>query len=175
MRHFREKTGLLPPATRLALLDVDYRKVPDQLDAVLGNLPSALVLTGYSHRVEAITLERRASAHCAADKPDVAGFTPSDMVDQPALDTAVDLAALAQLLDREGIPSALSEDAGAYLCNFTYRLALERVTARQCGTPVLFVHVPAISGSALAETSAAALPLDTMARAIALIVAQLAP
>lgn len=69
---------------------------------------------------------------------------------------------------------AISHDAGQYLCNFAYRHALEQVAQRGLPTRVLFVHVPALAGTPLAETSAASLPLEVMARALAAIVGELA-
>ncbi|HSG54399.1 MAG TPA: hypothetical protein VLA45_03015 [Paracoccaceae bacterium] len=170
--HFRCNPGLLPDAALLALLDVDYRTVGPAIDALLAHAPAALVLTGYSGRAKGITLEAQASALCAADQPDAAGFValpePS-----PILSTTIDLVRLQSVIAHHA-PCALSQDAGQYLCNFSYRHALDRVTAQRLPTQVLFVHVPAISGTPLAETAAASLPLDLMAAALAQIARELA-
>jgi pyroglutamyl-peptidase len=168
IEHFARQPDLLPLGTRLALLDVDYRAVGPQLDALLAPRPVAVVLTGFSAQATAITLESQASMQCAADKPDVAGFVP-DVAGGPPLRCDLDLPRLQGLVQHE-TACTISHDAGQYLCNFAYAHVLNARLA----VPVLFVHIPAIAGTRLAETSAAALPLDTMARALALIVAKLA-
>lgn len=170
--HFAAHRQALPAGTRLALLDVDYRTVGPALDALLADPPTALVLTGFSAQATAITLEAQASGLCAVDKPDVGGFVPF-APPGPPLCTAIDLPRLQALVEWD-TPCTISRDAGQYLCNFAYRHALEQVAQAGLTTRVLFVHVPAIAGTALAETSAASLPLEVMAQALALIVAELA-
>lgn len=170
--HFRSNPRLLPNSALLAMLDVDYRTVGPAIDALLALAPAALVLTGYSGRAEGITLEAQASALCAADQPDAAGFVALPQA-APTLSTAIDLVSLQSVIARHA-PCALSQDAGQYLCNFSYRHALARVTAQRLPTQVLFVHVPAISGTPLAETAAASLPLNQMATALAQIARELA-
>lgn len=172
IEHFAAHPEALPAGTRLALLDVDYRTVGPMLDALLVDPPAALVLTGFSAQATAITLEAQASALCAPDKPDVGGFVPN-VAGAPPLGTALDLARLHALVEWEA-PCTISHDAGQYLCNFAYAHALKQVALAGLATQVLFVHVPAIAGTPLAETSAASLPLDAMARAVALLVAELA-
>ena len=170
--HFARHPDPLPADTRLALLHVDYRAVGQQLDALLARRPAAVVLTGFSAKAPAITLEAQASTHCAADKPDVAGFVAAG-ADGPPLCCTLDLTRLQALVERD-TPCAISHDAGQYLCNFAYAHVLQQVALAGLSTPVLFVHVPALAGTKLAETSAGALPLDAMAQALALIVAELA-
>ena len=172
VEHFAAHPEALPASTRLALLDVDYRTVGPALDALLSDRPKAVVLTGFSAAATAITLEAQASGLCAADKPDVGGFVP-DLADGAMLCTALDLDRLHALVEWE-TRCTISHDAGQYLCNFAYAHALRQVALAGLATPVLFVHVPAITGTPLAETSAASLPLDVMARAVALIMAELA-
>lgn len=172
IEHFTAHPHTLPAGTRLALLDVDYRTVGPKLDALLADPPAALVLTGFSAQATAITLEAQASGLCAADKPDVGGFVPP-FADMLPLCTGIDLAHLHTVVGRHA-PCAISHDAGQYLCNFAYRHALDLVAQRGLPTRVLFVHVPALAGTPLAEISAASLSLEVMARALAAIVGELA-
>ncbi|MCL6250506.1 hypothetical protein M3P36_05535 [Altererythrobacter sp. KTW20L] len=164
--------GLLPAATRLAMLDVDYRTVGPTLDLLLDEGPAALVLTGYSHRATGITLEARATTMCAPDAPDVAGFV-ARQGNGPAIATPIDLGELRDIIAPHA-PCSISHDAGQYLCNFAYRHALDRVTTRGLSTRALFVHLPAIAGTPLAANAASTLPLDVMADAVARIVRTLA-
>ena len=73
VEHLAANPDRLPSGTRLALLDVDYRSVVPAIDVLLGPMPDALILTGYSRHATAITLEAQASGLCAADQPDVSG------------------------------------------------------------------------------------------------------
>ncbi len=172
VEHFAAHPHALPADTRLALLDVDYCAVGPMLDGLLADPPAALILTGFSAAATAITLEAQASGLCAADKPDICGFVAAAL-DHPPLCTALDLAHLHAVVEREA-PCTISHDAGQYLCNYAYARALEQVARRGLPTQVLFVHVPAIAGTPLAETSAASLALEVMAAALARIAAELA-
>lgn len=173
LAHCAANPDLLPPGTRLALLEVAYASAPGAIAALLDPAPAALVLTGYSHLATAVTLEAYATGFCAADKPDAMGQRPSSAIAE-TLATGADLPRLVTLLQGAGIPATISQDAGQYLCNFTYRQALALVAERRLHTHVVFVHLPAISGTALAGSAAASMPLATLAQALALIVAGLA-
>lgn len=175
VEHLRQLPALLPRGTDLHLLDVDYRSVGAQIDALLHNPPHALVLTGYSNLATSITLEARAHGICAPDKPDATGHVPRvAAAEPPALHTRIDLDALRSALEAEELPITISHDAGQYLCNFSYRHALQRVEQHGLSTHVLFVHLPALSDTPLAADAAASLPLDSMARALSRIAQELA-
>lgn len=175
VEHFRQQPALMPQGTDLHLLDVDYRSVGAQIDALLHDPPRALILTGYSHLATSITLEARAHGICAPDKPDATGHVPVPSADAlPDRYTSIDLETLCRALSEEGETAVISHDAGQYLCNFSYRHALERVEERGLSTRVLFVHLPALSDTTLAANAAASLPLERMARVLACIVRELA-
>lgn len=174
VEHLSANPALLPSGTRLALLDVAYQSAPAAIDGLLDLMPAALVLTGYSHLATGVTLETCATALCAADKTDALGHGAPPVAGD-TLTTCVDVSALAALLVQAALPAQISADAGQYLCNFTYRHAMAEVTARGLATQVLFVHLPAISGTPLAAEAAASLPLADMAWAVALIVGRLRP
>lgn len=169
--HFAGSPDRLLSGTQLALLDVDYRSVAPAIDTLLAAAPAALILTGYSRHATAITLEAQASGLCAADQPDVSGHIP-ELGHAPVLRTTIDLDRLQRQVS-DIAPCAISQDAGQYLCNFAYRHALSRVADAGCATRVVFVHVPALAGTPLAATAAAALSLEVMAAALARIVAEL--
>lgn len=170
IEHLGAAPAALPGSAQLHLLDVDYRKVVPQLDGLLTIPPRALILTGYSNLAKAVTLESRATGICAPDKPDMAGFVPSEITSElPALNTSIDLQHLQRALSACDIAAEISADAGAYLCNFSYHYALRQVARRQVSTQVLFVHMPAITGSELAKSAATAMELDEIAGAISVI------
>ena len=65
-------------------------------------------------------------------------------------------------------------DCGAYLCNHSYHLALGHIAALGLDTRAVFIHIPAIAGTPLAQTSAGAMPMETMARGVAMVAHALA-
>lgn len=170
--HFAAQPQALPTGTLTRLLDVDYRTVGPALDKLLAVGPSTLILTGYSSQARAITLEAQASGLCAPDKPDVCGFVPSP-APAATLRTTLNLTEL-QAKVAHVAPCTISHDAGQYLCNYAYRHALARAARDKLPVQVLFVHVPAISGTDLAQTAATSLPLAAMAAALAMIVREAA-
>jgi pyroglutamyl-peptidase len=155
------------------VLDVAYSAVGPALDRVLAQSPRALVMTGFSRHAAALQLESIATNVCAA-QPDSAGYVPEGNATITWLACPhIAFAALAGLLTEAGIPAEVSEDAGQYVCNHTLYTAQTRLAGSK--TPALFVHIPAIEGTDLALTSAGALPLADLVRAMALIARQLAP
>lgn len=170
VEYLDQRPALLPQGSVLQLLDVDYRQVGAAIDALLESEPAAILLTGYSHLAAGITLETQATGICAAGKPDVAGHVPAAAATAPKpLLTALDLDHLSASILAAGLPCNISADAGEYVCNFSYRHALQRICDNGLSTQALFIHVPAVEGSVLAESAATSLPLQDMASAIATI------
>ena len=178
--HLRGEPGLLPDDTDYRVIEVGYAAVGPALEAILAKPPRALVLTGYSALAEGLRLERRAHDACSPDHADAFGVRPAPGAaercwleparDGPAgLDRLAGLDGLAEELAQGGIPCALSDDAGAYVCNHIYHQALLRIARQGAGTRAVFVHLPAITDTPLAESSAGSLPLDAMASGVAMI------
>ncbi len=171
---FRKDPLRLPQPHRLALLDVAYRSAATVLDELLDPAPDALVLTGFSARATMVTLEACATDHCAPDQPDICGFVPAPKADpEPPLATDAPLATLSLRLKEAGVPAEISQDGGAYLCNYSYRHALECVGTRRLRTKVRFVHLPALEGTALAKEAAASITLKEAMGALTLIASEL--
>ena len=175
IEHFRADPSALPGDTALHLLDVDYRSIGAAIDIILTEPPAALILTGYSNLATDIRLESRATGLCAPDKPDVCGYVPQAPLSAPeTLHTRLDLTRLQTGLEARAIPASISRDAGQYLCNYSYRHALSVAAMGGMSTQVVFVHFPAVEGTALAQSAAAAMPLGQMAAALSHISAELA-
>ena len=172
----RDSPGLLPEDAVCRLLDVSYAAVPPVLAEILADPPAALVLTGFSARATGLRLETRAHDYCSPSHEDAFGYAPetSSEIRENIDQVRADLPAIAGRLAQAGIGCALSDDAGAYLCNHLYYRVLRRIAELDADTLAVFVHVPAITGSALAQTSAGAMPLEVMARGVAMIAEELA-
>ena len=167
---------LLPHGSAIRLLDVTYASVDAALDEIFRTSPAVLVLTGFSREARGLTLETRVTTAFAPDRPDCDGAIPScpsGGVRQRDND-AVDFALLETALTQAGLACSRSADAGAYLCNFIYRRALEQIEERGIAARAIFVHLPAIAGTPLALESRASMDLEEMARGVALVARQLA-
>ncbi len=141
---------------RSRVLPVDLEEAAPALEqALAGEPPSAVVCCGLSGRARCVHVERVALNVADFRIPDAAGRTPKGEPVIPGAPEAF-LATIpvhrivATLADR-GVPAAVSNSAGTYLCNAVYFHAL-RATRRD-GVPALFLHLPPLPGAA--ETAAA--------------------
>lgn len=145
------------------VLDVSFARAAQQLaQAVLATQPVALLHFGVAAGSTEIRLESQAVNRIAADRPDSDGVNPADTgpadtspaepcVDpQHPLDAALapwlDLPSLAERLNRRGLPTQISADAGRYVCNALYFSSLAAQSQAETPRPCLFVHVPLIDG-----------------------------
>jgi pyroglutamyl-peptidase len=95
---------------------------------------TTVLMFGVAGRAERIRYERVSRPRAVA-RHDAAGRLP-DRAPPRSRRTTVDVAALVRQARRNGFPVALSDDAGAYICNASYGAALSAVPHG------LFVHVP---------------------------------
>jgi pyroglutamyl-peptidase len=102
---------------------------------------------GVAQTEPVLRLERVARRHAGELAPDVEGRLPETTDVSPgALAeylTPLDLPPLAASLSAAGISCRLSDDAGRYLCNHTYYVALHTIAAADLPTRCFFLHVPA--------------------------------
>jgi pyroglutamyl-peptidase len=157
-------------ACRAVILPTEYGRSWAALRGLYARFrPDVVVHFGVSGKAEAIMIERLGRCRTAADVPDSAGYAPiSGRARRSGPDTlAATLpveAVLAALLAAK-IPAALSDDAGAYVCNATlYRSLGAAPTGRLVG----FVHVPPLGVNGFAPErlhDAAAIILRTAAAA----------
>ena len=161
------------------VLPVSLDRLSASLDATLAGIdPVAVVALGLAGGEAVIRLERVAINLADFRAPDNDGTTATGRKlakDGPdALFSRLDTrACLARLLDA-GIPARLSESAGTYLCNAAMYELLRRVDpAIACG----FVHLPdtpkavaaRLKAGTMAGESTASMALETMIRAISLV------
>ncbi len=151
-----------------------YGDAPAALRSVLASPPRVLIMTGFSARAAGLVLESRASNACTATLPDAGGEMPPDTADPlHHLPARCDIADLCAAVERAGLACAPSDDAGGYVCNHLYYHALAALDEASADTRALFVHIPALAGSPLAATSAAALGLADLQRALGVLAREL--
>lgn len=133
--------------TRLAGVQRIVRLLPttwamlDTLPRDIGHLaPDAVLMFGLAGRRRTITPEARALNQAGPLRTDAAGRRPRGRLlapGGPSVRTGgIDATRLTAALRRQGLPAAVSRNAGDYLCNaLFYRVA-------GLGIPCIFIHVP---------------------------------
>lgn len=153
-------------------LPTDFARSLEALDALLAKHRPALVLcVGQAGGRSEVSLERVAINLIDARIPDNTGAQP---VDQPVARGAPDayfstlpLKAMLARLRAAGIPAALSQTAGTFVCNQVF-FGLAHRLARSRRMRGGFVHVPFLPAQAARHGGAPSLELATMIDAIRL-------
>ena len=114
-------------------LPVSWSKIPTCLEEILNEKPDYLFLIGEAGSYKEITIER--TAHNIANGKDNEGVNKDN---EPII--VGDKEEKTTLFDLSKLPYCISDNAGKYLCNYTYYLALSKAAH----TKVLFVHLPYI-------------------------------
>ena len=110
--------------------------------AVRRHSPDIILHFGLASNAETLLLERF-GCRAGGEAADAAGYVPvSGRISRSGpqrLAATLPLGQVAAALRRAGLPVALSDDAGGYLCNATLYRSLHRLGA---GRRIGFVHVP---------------------------------
>lgn len=127
-----------------AVLTTAYAALAGELDPLLAAKPDVVLLIGVAGRAAKVRIEGRATSRRSTLFPDIHGDVPGRPAarasDEPARRTGVNVDAAVSNLRRRGLPARHSRDAGRYLCNAAYYLALGR--RNETGRPTLFIHIP---------------------------------
>lgn len=117
-------------------LPVSWNRVPHYIEDILSTNPDYLFLIGEAGKYKSITIEKTAHNICDGNDNDSVNKDnePINKGDVDVLNTRFDVSKLDYLI---------SENAGKYLCNYSYYLALSKAK----NTKVLFVHLPYIQES----------------------------
>lgn len=135
----------LPSGTERAYLDCDCEKVEGELKILLDRYhPEMIIMFGQSGLNKEIMIERR--AHNLADFriADTGGHQlKKEKIQNDGPEyrfSTLDVVHLKNYLKAGGIEALISDDAGHFLCNYAYYLAL--------GTkiPTIFLHLPLFIG-----------------------------
>ena len=161
---------LLENATVISeVLPTEFRAGGNKMRVLIQTIrPHIVLILGVAPGMSGIRLERVALNIDDTEAPDNAGESPKGELivrDGPlAYFSTLQLPGLLSVFERRGVPVAISNHAGTYVCNHVFyvarheleRLALEAV----CG----LVHIPLISE--LAEASDASMPALPLAAVI---------
>jgi len=149
------------------VLPTEFRAAGRRIRALLRHVrPDAVVCLGVAASRTAISLERVALNLDDDALPDNAGLRlggrPIARHGPPAYWSTLPLARLHKALQARGIPSAISNHAGTFVCNHVFYLARHEVERLGNRAPCGFIHVPALSR----KGGKSGLPLNRMTEAI---------
>jgi pyroglutamyl-peptidase len=142
------------------VLPVDWRAAPERSRAAIGDVqPDAVLHFGVSSRARGFVIETLAF-NAAKPALDSLGRLPPRFRLKPgatpALAVTLPADRLAWRLRREGLPCALSRDAGRYLCN---AILYDTLMAAARGRPAFlagFIHIPALPPPSVGDRHASA-------------------
>jgi len=164
----RPRLARLGIRLELESLPVVYAEIASRLEALSRvHRPDAILHFGLAARRRRVSIETRAMNRTSLLRPDASGarakgfqILPGEPQSLRSTFPAVEIAAA---LERAGIASRLSDNAGKYICNQTLYLSLAHGGARQVG----FIHVPHLAGRNRRETQETGrrTTLDDLARA----------
>jgi len=140
-----------PPgvALRTTLLPVDTLGAPDAIRVAIDAIqPSAVVMLGQAGRRTAVSIERVAINVLDFRIPDNSDRQP---VDEPVVPSGpaayfstLPIKAIVQAVRQAGVPAAVSNTAGTYLCNQAMYIALHHIAQQGLNIPAGFIHVPSL-------------------------------
>lgn len=116
-------------------LPVSWLKIESNIDEILSDAPDYLFLVGEAGSYQEITVER--IAHNICNGKDNYGVIKDN---EPINNGPEELKTKFDLSD---VQYRVSDNAGKYLCNYTYYLALSKAK----NTKVVFVHLPYIDNN----------------------------
>jgi pyroglutamyl-peptidase len=133
------------------ILPTSYARVGPMVDGVFGQRPDAVVMFGYTSQTDRLRLEHVARNRDGSPRPDNDGRLGRPVIlpgAPPAYSATVDLVPMLSALCAHEAPFTYSTDAGGYVCNHSYFLALHRARSARSAVPCLFVHIPLLRTSA---------------------------
>ena len=150
-----------------AVLPVAFASVLPMLEALLEtHRPSLVLATGQAGGCSQLSIERVAANLVDARMADADGMQPIDepvIADAPAAYfSTLPVKAMLARLRALGIPAALSQSAGAYVCNHTFYVLAHLVATRYRGTRAGFMHVPWLPEQATRHHGQPSMALETM-------------
>lgn len=156
---------------RFAVLPVQYGPDAAAVERALAEEPVDVILhTGQATGASVVRVERIAvNVRYGSDSMDRAmpeWSHPQQEIDPGApraYFSTLPVEQVAAAIRASGVPAAVSNHAGIYLCNHALYQSLRRSELRQCGTRAGFLHLPCLPEQATEQPS---MPAGTLAQAI---------
>ncbi len=171
-----EICALLPAAighARLTVLRVptEFRRAIEVTAAAIeAHSPALVVMLGLAGGRAAMSVERVAINVDDARIPDNAGARPVDEPVAPAGPAAyfatAPVKAMTAAIREAGVPAAVSNTAGTFVCNHLFYGVLHYLAASRRPARAAFIHVPWMESQAVGREGQPAMALETMARGV---------
>ena len=126
-------------------LKVSYLDIDKEISEILNTNCDYLLLTGEAGSRAHISLEKVAINQKSAKISDNYGVLfVNKRIDEDNNEyyTNIDVEKLNKILQEKGFDTEVSNNAGTFLCNMSYFLALRHVKKYNLKTKVLFIHFP---------------------------------
>ena len=134
--------------------------------------PDAVLMIGQAGGRDKITPERVAinisDAKIADNEGQIPGDEPIVSGAPAAYFATLPIKDIVRVLGEEGIPSAVSNSAGTFVCNHLMYGVLHYISERGLATLAGFIHIPYMPEQAAGKEGMASLPLELDVRAIEL-------
>ena len=172
LRLLPESLGSLAVAT--TILPTAFGRALDALDAaVAAGRPEIVLCLGLAGGRAALSLERVAINVDDARIADNDGRQPVDAPVVPggpaAYFATLPIKAAAAALRRAGLPAAVSNSAGTFVCNHVFYGLLHLAATRLPGTRCGFLHLPYLPSQAAAIDGAPSMALEDVVRGVRIV------
>ncbi len=152
------------------VLPVEFGRAIEHICALVDQLaPDAVICLGQATGRSQVTPERVAINVSDARIPDNAGCQPTDQpirADGPAAYfSTLPLREMMAAMHRAGVPAALSNTAGTFVCNHLMYGLLDHLAVTGRSIPAGFIHIPATPEQAVLRPSPSLAP-ETVARGL---------
>jgi pyroglutamyl-peptidase len=154
-----------------AIVPVAFAAMLPKFEALLDeHRPVLAIATGQAGGRSELAIERIAANLVDARIPDADGAQPIDVrVIDDAPDAYFSTLPVKAMLERMralGIPAALSQTAGAYVCNYAFFALAHLVATKHRRTRAGFVHVPWLPEQAARHAGQPSMALETMVHGV---------
>ena len=131
------------------VLPVSYQKSFKSLKKRIDNIgPDAILMLGVAGKAESVRIEARATNATDRELKDNDNYLPETseiITNGPAtISTRLKAEFILNNLNHKGFDVILSENCGAYLCNYLYYQVLYYIDSYKLPIATLFVHIPNI-------------------------------
>ncbi|MCL4424855.1 MAG: pyroglutamyl-peptidase I [Firmicutes bacterium] len=134
--------------------------------------PDAVISVGQAGGRAHISLERVAINVNDARMADNAGNRPEDQPIDPkgpvAYWSTLPIKAIVRALQESGIPAAVSNSAGTYVCNHLFYGLMHYLAKEGLSLPAGFIHIPLLPEQAAKKPGQPSMSLDLVVRALQL-------
>jgi pyroglutamyl-peptidase len=151
-------------------LPMRYKEIRDLIRKHIDeHQPTAVISTGVSSIATDICVERVAINIGSADGGPNFGYDTLDQVLNPegpaAYWSTLPIRDIVEAINREGIPSRISNTAGTQGCNLVFYHLMDYVAEKKLGIPAGFIHVPRLPENAVGSRNPS-MSLETSAKAL---------